>query len=157
MSRITAARLLMTIILLGGSVGSFILDWRSNHLLNPLWHPHARFHGALLLFFLAGISAMGGWLLWRRSKEPLLAFKIGLAVSVCYWTPLFYVPLLLPSSSWWAGAPGTEPRMAGVVVYPNLFVAALFLAAALAAYRLGRPSTCEKVSSAEHSSSRWPS
>ncbi len=129
----------MTGVLLGGSLLSFVLDWSPNHLLNPLWHPHARFHGALLLFLLAGVSMMGTWLLWRRSKEPKLAYKVAAAISVAYWTPLFYVPFLLPSSTWWAGRPGTEPRVDGVLIYPNLIVAGLFLLLTAVAYRLAGP------------------
>lgn len=143
MSRITAARVLMTVLLVGGSAMSFVLDWRSNHLLNPLWVPHARFHGALLLFFLAGVSAMGTWLLWRKSPEPRLAFKVGLFLSIAYWTPLFYIPFVLPSSSWWAGRAGAEPRIAGHVFYPNLAVAGVFLLAAFAAYWMSRPTGME--------------
>jgi len=133
----------MTLILLGGSVLSFVLDWRSNHLLNPLWHPHARFHGALLLFLLAGVSVMGTWLLWRRSMEPEVAFKVAAAISVAYWTPLFYIPFLLPSSTWWAGRPGAEPRIDGMVIYPNLVVAALVLLLTALAYRLSRGAGAE--------------
>jgi hypothetical protein len=139
MKRIKVARMLMTGVLLGGSLLSFVLDWSPNHLLNPLWHPHARFHGALLLFLLAGVSMMGTWLLWRRSKEPKLAYKVAAAISVAYWTPLFYVPFLLPSSTWWAGRPGTEPRVDGVLIYPNLIVAGLFLLLTAVAYRLAGP------------------
>jgi uncharacterized membrane protein len=139
MTRPTAARILMTTILLGGSFLSFLLDWSPNHLLNPLWHPHARFHGALLLFLLAGISAMGTWLLWRRSTEPDLGFKIGLGISIAYWTPLFYIPFLLPSSTWWAGKPGAEPRLGGMLIYPNLIVAAVFLLSSFFAFWLSRP------------------
>src|SRR6266581_3848823 len=64
---------LMTFVLLAQAVSGFALDWSGNHLLNPLWHPHARFHGALLLFMLAGVSAAGSWLLWRKSTEPEVA------------------------------------------------------------------------------------
>jgi hypothetical protein len=117
----------MTMVLAVGAIASFALDWSSNHLLNPQWHAHARFHGALLLFFLAGASSVAIWLLWRRSKEPEVAFKVAAFLSISYWTPLFYVPFLLPSSSWWAGAPGAEPRVWGHVVYPNLVVAGAFL------------------------------
>jgi len=138
MTRVGFARVLMTAILMGGSILSFVLDWRSNHLLNPLWVPHARFHGALLLFFLAGISGMGVWLLWRKSSEPNLAFKIGLMISVFYWTPLFYVPIALPSSSWWAGRPGSEPRVEGHIFYPNLVAAGFFLLITVYAYWLSR-------------------
>jgi hypothetical protein len=143
MRRVNLARVLMTLILLGGSALSFVLDWRSNHLLNPLWHPHARFHGALLLFLLAGVSVMGTWLLWRRSKEPEVAFKVAAAISVAYWTPLFYIPFLLPSSTWWAGRPGAEPRIDGVMIYPNLVVAALVLLLTALAYRLSRGAGAE--------------
>jgi hypothetical protein len=139
MARITTARILMTIVLLGGSILSFVLDWSPNHLLNPLWHPHARFHGALLLFLLAGVSALGTWLLWRRSPEPDLGFKVGLGIALAYWTPLFYIPFLLPSSTWWAGRPGAEPHVDGVLIYPNLIVAAVFLLASLFAFWLSRP------------------
>jgi hypothetical protein len=140
MARITAARILMTAVLLVGSIMSFVLDWSPNHLLNPFWHPHARFHGALLLFLLAGVSALGTWLLWRRSPEPDLGFKVGLGIALAYWTPLFYIPFLLPSSTWWAGRPGAEPHVNGVLIYPNLIVAALFLLASLFAFWLSRRS-----------------
>ena len=127
MPGIKAARLIMTFVLMGGSILSFILDWSPNHLLNPLWHPHARFHGALLLFLLAGVSMMGTWLLWRRSREPHVAIIAAMVIAISFWTPLFFIPYLLPSSSWWAGTPGHEPRIDGMVFYPNLAVAALFL------------------------------
>jgi hypothetical protein len=138
MRRIMLAKVLMTFVLLGGSALSFVLDWSSNHLLNPLWNPHARFHGALMLFLLAGVSITATWLIWRRSKEPEVAFTVATAVSVAYWTPLFYIPFVLTSSTWWAGRPGAEPRIDGMVVYPNLIVAGLFLAITVVAYRLAK-------------------
>lgn len=125
--RTKLARWILTFVLIGGSLLSFVLDWSPNHLLNPLWHPHARFHGALLLFLLAGVSMMGTWLLWRRSREPEVAFKVAAILAVSYWTPLFFIPFLLPSSTWWAGIPGHEPRLDGMVFYPNLAVAGVFL------------------------------
>jgi len=143
--RNTVAKLLMTFVLLVGSALSFVLDWSPNHLLNPLWVAHARFHGALLLFLLAGVSLTGTWLLWRRSREPAVAFKVAALISVFYWTPLFYIPFLLPSSSWWAGKPGTEPHIDGMVVYPNLIVAGLFLLMTLVAYCLSRNSKLEAL------------
>jgi hypothetical protein len=136
MKRTKIAKILMTAVLLGGSLLSFVLDWSPNHLLNPLWHPHARFHGALMLFLLAGVSITATWLLWRRSREPEVAFRVAAALSAAYWTPLFYIPFLLPSSTWWAGKPGAEPRIDGMMVYPNLIVAALFLLLTAVAYRL---------------------
>src|SRR5258707_2264732 len=98
-AKVKVAKVLMTFVLLGGSLLSFVLDWSPNHLLNPLWHPHARFHGALLLFLLAGGSLTGTWLLWRRSKKPEVAFRVAAGLSVAYRTPLVYISFLLPAST----------------------------------------------------------
>ena len=105
MDRTRWSKILLTAVLAGGAVMSFILDWRSNHLLNPLWHPHARFHGAVLLFLFAGVAATATWVLWRPSMEPNVAIVAAALLSASYWTPFFFVPYLLPGSSWWAGVP----------------------------------------------------
>jgi hypothetical protein len=133
MTRLQAARILMTTILAAGAIASFVLDWSANHLLNPLWHPHARFHGALLLFLLAGVAATAIWLLWRDSCEPEVAVRVAALLSLSFWTPLFYITSVLPGSTSWAGDPAADPRLRGALVTPNLLVAALFVAANLAA------------------------
>src|SRR5437868_293694 len=138
MNRVLAGRLLLTFVLAATTVLSFVLDWSSNHLLNPLWHPHARFHGALLLFLLSGVSATGLWLLWRKSKEPEVAITVAALISISFWTPLFYIPSLLSSSTAWAGDPASVPHIGGHVFYPNLAVAGVFLFATAVAWYLGR-------------------
>jgi len=117
---------------------SFAFDWSSNHLLNPLWHPHARYHSAVLLFLFAGVAGTATWLLWRRSHETSAAFTAAAVLSLSYWTPFFYVPVLLPSTSYWAGIPGHEPNIGGLIVYPNLLVVALFAALTILAWWLCR-------------------
>src|SRR5882757_8620649 len=87
MNRILIGRVTMTIVLALSTILSFILDWSPNHLLNPLWHPHARFHGALLLFLLAGVSGTSIWLLWRNSPEPQIALRVAACVSLSFWPP----------------------------------------------------------------------
>lgn len=127
MSKTTIGKCLLTFVLIGGALMSFILDWRGNHLLNPLWHPHARYHAAVLLFLYAGVASIGAWLLWRSSREPVVAFTAAALISLAYWTPFFYVPLLLPGASYWAGIPGHEPRWIGVTIFPNLIVVGIFI------------------------------
>jgi hypothetical protein len=136
MNRVLAGRILLTFVLAGSAIASFILDWRPNHLLNPLWHPHARFHGALLLFMLAGVSATGIWLLWRKSTEPEIALRASAFLSLSFWTPLFYITSILPSATTWAGTPETDPRLTGSLVTPNLIVAAILVLINLAAISL---------------------
>lgn len=140
MGKIFTGKCLLTFVLMGGAVMSFILDWSSNHLLSPLWHPHARYHAAILLFLFAGAAGVGTWLLWRPSKEPDVAFSAASLLSLAYWTPFFYVPLLLPQASYWAGIPGHEPRICGMMVYPNLIVVAVFVILTVAGWGLGRTS-----------------
>jgi len=138
MTRLQFSRCLLTGLLLISTISSFLLDWKSNHLLNPEWHPHARFHGGLLLFTLAGLSATGLWLLWRRSCEPLVAIKAATFLLIAYWTPLFYVNSLVPGSTLWAGPVGQEPRWGGHIVYPNLVVAGVFVLLAIMALIIAR-------------------
>lgn len=141
MTRTTTGRFLLTLVLLGGAALSFTLDWRANHLLNPLWHPHARYHSAILLFLFAGVAGVGSWLLWRHSREPRVAFTAAALLSLAYWTPFFYVPALLPSASYWAGIPGHEPRFNGMIFYPNLIVVGLFVILTITGWWLGREAT----------------
>jgi hypothetical protein len=137
MTRIQVGRTILTLVLAATTVVSFVLDWSANHLLNPLWHPHARFHGALLLFMLAGVSATGIWLLWRRSNEPEIALRTAALLSLSFWTPLFYITSLLPGSTSWAGLPEADPRLHGSIVTPNLVVAAVFVLLSVASLLLG--------------------
>jgi hypothetical protein len=137
MHRIRVARILLTVVLIGGAAMSFVLDWSSNHLLNPLWHPHASYHSAILLFLYAGAASTATWLIWRRSKEPSVAFTAASLISLSYWTPFFYVPSLLPQASYWAGIPGHEPHVGGHILYPNLVVVCLFAAITVIAWFLG--------------------
>ena len=65
MNRILIGKVMMTVVLTLSTVLSFVLDWSPNHLLNPLWHPHARFHGALLLFLLDILVRRAPWRLHR--------------------------------------------------------------------------------------------
>jgi hypothetical protein len=140
MGRTFFGKCLLTFVLIGGAATSFILDWSPNHLLNPLWHPHARYHDAILLFLFAGAAGVATWMLWRPSKEPHVAFLAASLLSLAYWTPFFYVPLFLPQSSYWAGIPGHEPRFLGVMFYPNLVVVAVFVAFTVVGWSLGRSS-----------------
>lgn len=137
MKRVLVGKLLLTVLLLGGSVMSFLLDWSPNHLLNPLWHPHARYHSAILLFLFAGVAGTATWLLWRPTREPRAGFTAAALISLSYWTPFFYVPLFLAPASYWAGIPGHEPRIQGIIVYPNLIVVGIFAALTLLGWWLG--------------------
>lgn len=141
MKNLFVSKAMLSVVLGGGSAMSFVLDWSPNHLLSPLWHPHARFHGAVLLFLVAGVALTAIWLLWRDSREPKVAITAAALLSASYWTPFFYVPFLLPQASWWAGIPGHEPHVGGVLIYPNLVVVGVCLVITIVAWLLGMKAT----------------
>lgn len=149
MRQSTVGRVILTFVLIGGSVLSFLLDWSPNHLLNPLWHPHARYHSAILLFLFAGVAATASWLLWRNATEPRAAFTAAALFSLSYWSPFFYVPLLLRPASYWAGIPGREPHLFGVLVYPNLLVVGFFVGLTVFGWILG--TRCQPLDTAKPS------
>ncbi len=117
---------------------SFFLDWSGNHLLSPEWHPHARFHGGLLMFLLAGVSLTGTWLPWRKSKEPHIAILTAALIALSFWSPLLYVGSIVPGATPWAGKSGTAPHIGGHVFYPNIAVAVVFVLLTLGALWLSR-------------------
>jgi hypothetical protein len=138
MTKPQLGKYLLTLILAAQAVMGFVLDWKSNHLLSPEWHPHARFHGGLLLFLLAGVSGTGLWLLWRESKEPEVALKAAAFISLSFWTPFLYVGAIVPGATPWAGLADSVPHIAGYVFYPNIAVAVLFQIVTVFAWRLAR-------------------
>lgn len=144
-TKMLLGKLLLTFVLTIQTILGFVLDWSGNHLLNPLWHPHAKFHGALLLFLLAGVSITGVWLLWRRSREPEVATKVSALISFSFWSPFFYITFLLPGSTPWAGNPSSVPHIAGYVFYPNILVAGIFLVLTAAAWYLCRAPASDKT------------
>jgi hypothetical protein len=132
------ARVVLTAVLLGGAVLSFVLDWSPNHLLSPAWHPHAKFHAAQLLFFHAGVALTGTWLLWRKSREPHTAIAASAMMAASFWLPLFFITSVLPGSSVWPGGQETIPHLAGHAFYPNLAVASIFLFVIFGSWWLAR-------------------
>src|SRR5258708_36231955 len=129
---------LLSFVLGTQAILGFVLDCEPNHLLNPAWHPHARFHGGLLLFLLAGVSGTGLWLLWRDSKEPEVARKVAALISLSFWTPFLYVGAIVPGATPWAGIADSVPHIAGYIFYPNVAVAVLFQVLTIVAWRMSR-------------------
>ena len=138
MDRTRAGKWLLTFALDGGVLAAFLADWNATHVFNPLWHAHARYHLRVNLFFFTGVASVATWLLWRPSREPRVALAAAAFLSLAFWTPFFYVPLLARATSYWVAAPGTEPRISGTIVYPNLVIFVIFVLITGAGWRLGR-------------------
>ena len=66
----------LTFVLASGAIVAVGVDWNETHLFNPAWHEHARFHDALMLLILCGVTIVGLWMMWRRSMELLCTSPI---------------------------------------------------------------------------------
>ena len=92
--------ILVSVVTAGGGLAAdyFILFGAKQHLKNPLWKPHAKFHNAqgILMGFLQGVLAIG--LLFAA---PLSAATILLAALIAslYWDALMAAPIF-PGTAW---------------------------------------------------------
>ncbi|WP_437717204.1 DUF6640 family protein [Sorangium sp. So ce448] len=151
MNRSTLGRVVLTFVLASGAIVAVGVDWNKTHLFNPAWHEHARFHDALMLLILCGVTIVGLWMVWRRSMEPQVGFNVAAWIVVILWTPFFYITWLIPGTSLLAGPDVPLPVVAGIPLYPNVLIAGTELLLAALAYKLfhGDPaSTAARVANA---------
>jgi hypothetical protein len=103
---------------------SVAADFSATHLFNPEWPPHAKFHDAAMLHLLTGSAVMALWLLWRKTLEPQTAALVGWLVPVMFWSPFFWVSVVLPQTSLHAMPGQPSPlHLGGVEVLPNIVAA----------------------------------
>lgn len=103
MNRILTGRVLIALSLTLGTIGSTVVD----NLPLPVghmeavvtWPPHALFHDAAFFLLPDGVTLICLWLLFRRSREPLLGARVTTLFVLVYWTPFFYITALFPQAS----------------------------------------------------------
>jgi hypothetical protein len=135
------SRILLSVVLVSTAVVSVAVDWNVTHLFNPEWHPHAKFHDAVMLWLLCGMSIMALWLLWRRSPEPDIGYTVAMLVPVIFWSAFFFVTLVIPGTSLQADLKEAPPIVAGIPIYPNVVIATVSVILALVGYGLYRASS----------------
>lgn len=124
-------RLLLSLVLLAtivAEIGFTWIGWTGEHVFNPDWHPHGRFHAAQQTGFVVVMSLGGLWLAWRRSREPHVAILAVAAAVVCFWGAeffAFFVPGTSPSPD--LADPNTFSLL-GFEVYGNLFFSGVMIA-----------------------------
>ncbi len=121
-------RLLLSLVLVGSAAAVFGFTWNESHVFNPDWHPHARFHAAQIMGIAAAASAVGLWLVWRRSAEPDVVTLAVAAAAVCFWGAeffAFFIPGTSPSPDF--ADPNTFSLL-GFEVYGNLFFSGVMIA-----------------------------
>jgi hypothetical protein len=140
MTRMTLGKVILTFVIAIFSVINVLADWNRTHLFNPAWHPHARFHAGVMSLIVWCVSAIGIWLLWRRSIEPELGVKVAALVALTLWTPFLYVDRLVPGSSQLVNYPASVPylQLAGTTLYPQVVLALIAVVLTAGGYGLTR-------------------
>jgi hypothetical protein len=114
------ARVLVTIATLVTLIGSNAADWNTTHLFSAQWSPHAKLHGAWMIFAYSLLSLYCLYLVWRPRKAQLRSTRVAAVIQLCIWLA-FFPALLVPGMA--LADPGQSiARILGIEV--NLWGAA---------------------------------
>lgn len=98
-----AARWIITFVAVVTAGGGLAADWfipfgAKQHLKNPLWKPHAKFHNAqaILMGFLQGVLAIVLLFLLPLSLKTILLAAV---IASLYWDALMAAPIF-PGTAW---------------------------------------------------------
>jgi hypothetical protein len=150
MLRKKVGKAILTFAVVAFPIIGILADWNKTHVFNPVWHPHARYHAASMSVIVCCVSAIGIWLLWRRSTEPELGIKVAALLALTLWMPFFYVTSLASGSSLWIGDAATPVpyrQVAGITLYPQVVLAVVFLVLTALGYALARRDASRIISS----------
>ena len=90
------ARLLLTLVTLGYSLGPALADFNATHATNPAWTPHARFHVVWQVLSYCGIGLIALGLIWiggpGATTRLYLAALLAASVYASFFAALFSRP-----------------------------------------------------------------
>jgi uncharacterized membrane protein len=94
---ILVARILLTLMTAGWSLGTVLADFNKTHATNPDWTPHARFHVVWQICSYSGFGLLNLALIWWPGPLALerlyLAALIGTIVYAAFFVALFAMPI----------------------------------------------------------------
>jgi hypothetical protein len=94
---ILVARILLTLMTAGWSLGTVLADFNKTHANNPDWTPHARFHVVWQICSYSGFGLLNLALIWWPGPLALerlyLAALIGTVVYAAFFVALFAMPI----------------------------------------------------------------
>jgi hypothetical protein len=124
------SRVVVSSLLVGIGVGPLVVDFlhaptAAQHIRNPAWPPHAKFHDAQYIAMSPLVSAIGLRILFRRGGDAHTRFREAAALGAVAWLGMWGA-LLLPGTA--ATDPefeATERPVAGMPVQLFLSLVAL--------------------------------
>jgi uncharacterized protein DUF6640 len=112
---------------LGGALADLVIPATAKqHMRNPHWPPHAKFHNGQTISLGAFLGLLALWLLWYPGGDQRVQFHLGVIVAALYWLSLLGASLL-PGTRWVDPEFAKETR-AILVMPPQLFLLCVFLA-----------------------------
>jgi hypothetical protein len=85
----TVARILLTLSILGYSLGTIKADINKTHATNPAWTPHARFHVVWQILSYCGIGIIALFLIWMPGSLQAERLYLAAALSVAVYGGFF--------------------------------------------------------------------
>jgi hypothetical protein len=90
------ARILLTLTVLGYSLGTIRADFNKTHATNPAWTPHARFHVVWQILSYSGVGLIALYLIWLGSggiESLWLATALSFVVYAAFFSAVFSRPV----------------------------------------------------------------
>jgi hypothetical protein len=80
-----SSRLIFTVLGITLPAGSHFADFNATHIFNPLWPPHAKFHGGQTLMFSITLGILSIFFAWRKTSDRVNAVLAVSGFSAIYW------------------------------------------------------------------------
>lgn len=82
---ISAGKVLITIVAIWATAGSYIFDWNKTHIYNPRWPPHAKFHNAQTMLLGTMIGLLSLYVLWFQKGDKKTMLRLAAILASFYW------------------------------------------------------------------------
>jgi hypothetical protein len=83
------AKILLTLTVLGYSLGTIKADFNATHATNPKWTAHARFHVVWQILSYSGIGLVALYLIWIDGPRPIERLWLAAALSAAVYGAFF--------------------------------------------------------------------
>jgi hypothetical protein len=95
-SMLIAAKILLTLTVLGYALVTIKADFNKTHATNPRWTPHARFHVVWQILSYSGVGLVALYLIWIDGPRPLERLYLAAALSVAIYGAFFVAVFTRP-------------------------------------------------------------
>ena len=85
MRTISIGKILISLVAIWATGGSYIFDWNKTHIYNPRWPPHAKFHNAQTMLLGTMIGLLSLYVLWFQKGDKKTMLNLAAILASFYW------------------------------------------------------------------------